>query len=82
MIGQPVEPYAVKRDTNLVFWYGYEDLLAVRDYLRTGQLTLGQVVRSLFKPKAYAIWDWTDPVPAFAFVKMLAGKFLDKIART
>jgi len=81
LIGQPLPPSAVEGDTNLVFWYGYEDLLAIRDYIKTGQLTVGQVFLSLFKPKAYAIWDWKDPVPAFMFFKMLAGKFVGKITR-
>ena len=40
LIGKPLEPYAVTHDTNLVFWYAYEDLLAVRGYLKTGQLKL------------------------------------------
>lgn len=78
LIGQPLEPKAVKKDTNLVFWYGFEDLLAIRDYIKTGQLTLKQVLVSLFKPKAYAIWDWKDPVPAFIFLQILAGKVLNK----
>ena len=81
LIGQPLEASAVEEDTNLVFWYGYEDLLAIRDYIKTGQLTIGQVFLSLFKPKAYAIWDWKDPAPAFTFLKMLAGKFFNKIIR-
>ncbi len=81
LIGQPLPPSAVERDTNLVFWYGYEDMLAIRDYIKTRQLTIGQVLRSLFKPKAYAIWDWKDPVPALMFSKMLLGKVFAKIIR-
>ncbi len=81
LIGQPLPPSAVERDTNLVFWYGYEDMLAIRDYIKTRQLTLGQVLGSLFKPKAYAIWDWKDPIPALMFLKMLIGKVIAKITR-
>ena len=25
------------------------------------------VIKSYNKPKAYAIWDWKDPKPAFVF---------------
>ncbi|MFT4414484.1 carboxylate--amine ligase [Fredinandcohnia humi] len=78
LTGNPVEPKAVERDTNLVFWYAYEDYYAIKGYLRTGQLSLGQVIKSLFKPKAYAIWDPRDPKPFISFVKMIAGKKFKK----
>jgi len=81
LTGNPVEPHFVTHDTNIVFWYAFEDFLAVRDYIRTGQLTLSQVLRSYFKPKAYAIWDPKDPKPAFAFLRKLAIHGLRKITR-
>lgn len=81
LIGSPVEPYVVMRDTNRVFWYFYEDMLAVRAYLRAGQLSVGNVLRSLLKPKAYAIWSWRDPKPAFAFASIVASKLWNKIRR-
>lgn len=81
LTGQPLPPKAIEHDTGVVFWYAYEDLLAIRDYLRTGQLTLGSVIKSFFKPKAYAIWDWKDPAPGFAFLKMLWGKVWKKVTR-
>lgn len=80
LIGKPIKPYAVTHDTNLVFWYAYEDLYAIRDYLKTGQLKVMDIIKSFNKPKAYAIWDWKDPKPAFAFVgnkfNSLIGKML------
>lgn len=81
LTGSPLPPSAVEKDTNLVFWYAYEDMLAIRDYLRTKQLTLGQVLRSLRKPKAHSIWDWRDPKPAFAFLSMIIGKMANKLLR-
>ncbi|MFD2043651.1 carboxylate--amine ligase [Ornithinibacillus salinisoli] len=74
LIGKPIEPQALKETTNRAFWYGYEDLLAVKDYIKTGQLSVGQVIKSLFRPKAYAIWSWQDPKPAFAFMKTRTSK--------
>ncbi|WP_453992810.1 carboxylate--amine ligase [Bacillus nitroreducens] len=74
LTGNPLPPKGLEHDTGQVFWYAYEDFYAVRGYLKTGQLTLGQVVRSYFKPKAHAIWDWNDPKPFISFVKMIAGK--------
>ena len=81
LTGAPLPPSAVERDTNLVFWYAYEDLLAIRGYLKTGQLKLGQVLASLRKPKAHSIWDWRDPKPAFAFAWMILGKLFGKWRR-
>ncbi len=81
LIGNPVEPYAIKKNTNLVFWYAYEDFLAVREYVKTGQLKLSQVLKSYLKPKAYAIWDWKDPVPAFSFMGQLVGKVAKKMKK-
>ena len=79
LTGTPVEPDAVTHDTNLVFWYAFEDLIAVRDYIKTKQLTLLQVLGSYFKPKAYAIWDWKDPKPAIVFLNKLIKRFFYKI---
>ncbi|MGM0884517.1 MAG: carboxylate--amine ligase [Bacillota bacterium] len=79
--GNIVPPKAVKEDTNRVFWYGYEDMLAIRDYIKTGQLSWKQVLVSLFKPKAYAIWDWKDPKPAFSYASIIGGKFMKKLLR-
>ncbi|MEF2244152.1 carboxylate--amine ligase [Paenibacillus sp. IITD108] len=74
LTGQSIGTHAITHDTNRVFWYGFEDMLAIRDYIKTKQLTVSQVLSSLLKPKAYAIWDWKDPKPAFSFMKMIIGK--------
>lgn len=81
LIGDPLPPKAVTTDTNTVFVYGYEDMLAIKDYVKTKQLTIGQVVRSLFKKKAYAIWSWRDPMPYFSFMRMMFGRVLAKLRR-
>jgi D-aspartate ligase len=76
MIGEPLEPKALTDTTNRAFWYGYEDLLAIKDYVKTGQLKTTDVVKSLFRPKAYAIWSLSDPKPAVSFMKARVGKLL------
>jgi D-aspartate ligase len=78
LTGGTVEPKAVREDTGYVFWYAYEDMLAIRDYLKAGQLSLKAVLVSLLKPKAYAIWSWKDPQPAFSYAGMIAGKLFKK----
>ncbi|WP_047980371.1 carboxylate--amine ligase [Ornithinibacillus contaminans] len=74
MIGDPLEPKALTETTNRAFWYGYEDMLAVKDYIKSGQLKPSAVVKSLFRPKAYAIWSLQDPKPALSFMKTRVGK--------
>ncbi len=81
LIGTPEPPFELKKDTDLVFWYAYEDFFAVKGYLKTKQLTLPQVIKSLFKPKAYAIWDISDPKPFFTFNKTIIKKVVKKIFR-
>ncbi|WP_010677328.1 carboxylate--amine ligase [Bacillus timonensis] len=78
LTGNPLPPKGLEHDTGQVFWYAYEDFYAVKGYLKTGQLTMGQVIRSYFKPKAHAIWDWNDPKPFISFAKMIAGKKFSK----
>jgi len=81
LTGNPLPPKAVDKDVNRVFWYLYEDLFAIRDYLRTRQLTLGQILRSLRLRKAYAIRDIRDPKPGFAFAGIVLGKLFRKLLR-
>ncbi len=73
------EPKAITEDTNTAFWYLYEDLLAIRGYLKTKQLSLGQVLKSFFRPKAYAIWDFKDPKPGFHFLGLKFKRLFQKI---
>lgn len=76
---KPLEPKAVTRDTGLVFWYAFEDILAVKGYLKTRQLSFGRVFKSYFKKKAYAIWSIRDPKPALAFLVNKLGRVFRKI---
>lgn len=78
LTGGIVEPRAVRENTGFVFWYAYEDMLAIRDYLKAGQLSFKAVLVSLLKPKAYAIWSWKDPQPAFSYAGMIVGKLFKK----
>ncbi|MBA2174979.1 carboxylate--amine ligase [Halobacillus locisalis] len=81
LTGDPLEPKAIQEDKNMVFWYAYEDLLAVREYIKTGQLSPKKVIGSYFRPKAHAIWDPKDPKPAIAFGKKMAGLVVDKVTK-
>ncbi len=79
LTGSPLPPKAVTVDTNRVFWYAFEDLLAVRDYLKTGQLKIGEVLKSYLKPKAFAVWSISDPKPGLVFWGILIHKAKNKL---
>ncbi len=81
MIGKPLEPKYLIEEQSPVFWYVFEDILAIRDYIKSGQLTRKEIIKSLFRPKAYAIWDWKDPMPSFAFIGIIMGKIFKRIFR-
>lgn len=73
------ESYAIEEDTNMAFWYAYEDLLAIRDYIKTDQLKLGEILKTYFRPKAYALWNLKDPKPAFMFLGIKIKRVYQKI---
>lgn len=78
LTGKSLEPKAITENTNKAFWYAYEDLLAIKDYIKAGQLSISEVISSLFKPKAYSIWSIHDPKPAFSYLKMMASKLFHR----
>lgn len=61
-------------DSKIHFRYLYEDLLAIREYVRAGQLSRGSILKSLFRRKAPAIFSWDDLKPGFGFLSMVYGK--------
>lgn len=79
VIGNPVEPYHISKNTNTAFMYGFEDMLAIKDYIKTKQLKPFAIIKSYFRPKAYAIWKWNDMKPFFAFNLILSKKVLRKL---
>lgn len=81
MIGKPLEPKAVKEDTGYVFRYFLEDMLAIRDYKKAGQLSYGQVIKSLFRKKAPAVFDLNDMGPGLNYFGLLLSKTRNKLSR-
>lgn len=81
MIGEPLEPKAVEKSTGYVFQYLFEDVLAIRDYVKKGQLSLGSVIKSLFRKKVAAVWSFDDPAPGLNYSSILLGKVKKRIFR-
>ncbi|MBW5448847.1 carboxylate--amine ligase [Cohnella sp. CFH 77786] len=81
LTGQPIGSQAVRHDTGIAFCYLFEDLIASRDYVKSKQLGVAQIVKSHFTKRAPAIWSPTDPAPAIYFLGMMLRKAVRKFSR-
>ncbi len=78
MIGEPLPPKYIKETTNIAFWYLFDDIFASRAYIKTKQLKLRNIFKSLRTKKVMAIWSIKDPKPTFKF---LSNKIKNKIRK-
>ena len=81
LTGKPLPNHAVKEDTNIAFWFEYEDMLAIKDYIKTNQLTLKQVFPTFKRPIVPAVFDAKDVKPFFGMLGMLGGRAVRKVKR-
>ncbi|WP_028612618.1 carboxylate--amine ligase [Paenibacillus harenae] len=81
LTGKPIGSQAIRHDTGIAFCFLFEDLISSRDYVRTKQLRVMQIVKTHFARKAPAIWHIDDPAPAFHFLSMLFKKATRKLAK-
>ncbi len=75
LTGDPLPSFSVEKDTNVHFWYMYEDLLAIRDYLKTKQLKRSAVFASFRVPIVEAVYQKGDMKPFYSFLRYLFNKF-------
>ena len=80
MIGSSLESKAITENKGYVFQYLFEDVLAIREYLKKGQLSAGDVFKSLFRRKVPAVWSFKDPKPGLYYSSLLAGRVIRKIS--
>ncbi len=78
---QKIDTQFIELTTNRTFVYGFEDALAIKGYLQTKQLSVGQVFKSLFRKKACAIWAVDDMKPYFYFIGQLFKKVIQRLKR-
>ena len=81
LTGNPLPDREVRETKNRVFWYLYEDLWAIKEYLRSGKWTMKQVLGSLMRPKAPAIFDVKDLYPVAKYNQLLLRKMIRKILK-
>ena len=81
LTGEPLAPIEVRETKNRVFWYLYEDLWAIKQYLKSGKWSFREVVVSLGRPKAPAIFDIKDPLPVLKYNGLLLKKIWNKLRK-
>ncbi|MDD7363503.1 MAG: carboxylate--amine ligase [Peptoniphilus sp.] len=68
-------------DTDCHWKYKHEDISAVRGYLRTKQMTFGQIVSDYKFKKVNSTWAWDDMGPGFNYFGHLVKKEFSKLSR-
>lgn len=81
LIGEPVEDKAITETTGYCFRYLQEDIMAIRNYIKSGQLSYGDVMETIFRKKAPAIWSFDDPSPAFSYMGIIVDKVKNRLTR-
>nr|WP_232243037.1 carboxylate--amine ligase [Paenibacillus sp. GSMTC-2017] len=81
LTGKPIGSHVVRGNLNLAFCFLFEDLISSRNYVKTKQLTVLQIVKTHFMKKAPAVWSIKDPMPAFYFLALLFKKIMRKLSR-
>lgn len=81
IIGRPIKEKCIEYNTGRVFIYHLEDFLARRAYVKAGQLTRMQILKTLFRKKAYSIFAMDDMKPYFSYMTKLAIRTLNKVLK-
>lgn len=81
LTGHPLKPSFVDHDTNIAFWFEVEDMYAIRDYLKTKQLKLSQIIPTFFRPLSPAVFDAKDMKPFFRMLKLLIKRIFNRLGR-
>lgn len=66
-------------DTGYTFHYMYEDLFAIREYLKVGQMSIGKILRDFTFKKVNSTWSLKDPMPGLYFVGTIIGKVFKRV---
>ncbi|MDZ7836085.1 MAG: hypothetical protein U5K84_12915 [Alkalibacterium sp.] len=64
--------------TNLAFHYMYEDLHASRAYVKAGQLSWKQILKTYTEKRVGSVWAVSDPKPGLI---VFMGNLLNKMKR-
>lgn len=80
MIGEDIGSMAIDYDTGYRWRYLYEDIAAMRNYEKTGQMTREEITeQNRHKPVSASTWDIKDPWPGIKFFFSLVGRRIKRI---
>ncbi|MGO1580541.1 MAG: carboxylate--amine ligase [Peptoniphilaceae bacterium] len=77
-IGEPYSGPIIEEDKEVYWKYKYEDIPAIRKYLATKQMTLGQIISDYRFKKVNSTWALDDPKPGWTFFKWAIAKRFKK----
>lgn len=72
------QPKSVEKDLGYTFLYMYEDLFAVKEYLKTGQMNISKIIKDVSFKNVASTWSFSDPMPGLYFMTMAFKRFLKK----
>ena len=72
------ENKSVETETGYVFHYMYEDLFALRGYLKSKQMGPRKILKDFTLKRVHSTWSWDDPMPGLYFVSTIAGKVIGR----
>ena len=72
------ENKSVETETGYVFHYMYEDIFALRGYLKSKQMGPRKILKDFTLKRVHSTWSWDDPMPGLYFVSTIAGKVLGR----
>lgn len=78
-IDMPFRGPKIEKDMNVYWKYKYEDISAIKKYVKTGQMTWGQIIKDYRFKKVNSTWAWDDPNPGWGFFKWAIGKQFKKL---
>lgn len=81
LTGHPEPDKAVKKDTNIAFWFEVEDMYAIHKYLKEKQLKLKDIIPTFLRPLVPAVFDVRDMLPFFKMLNLMLSRLLNKMKR-
>lgn len=78
-IGEDFSGPKIEKNMNVYWKYKYEDIPAMKQYVKTGQMTWGQIIKDYRFKKVNSTWAWDDPKPGLGFFNWAISKQFKKI---
>lgn len=78
-IGEKVNGVKLEKNTETYWKYKYEDISAMKQYVKTGQMTWGQIIKDYRFNKVSSTWAKDDIGPGWTFFKWAIGSKLKRM---